>query len=321
MILPRKKYVLDQETLEFRQVKLAGRQLLGRLFFWFFISLMSAGVYTLFVGHFLGSPKTSLLNDQLEEEKLRYFLLQKEMAHYAGVVDGLRNSDEVSYRPLLELDPITESQRNAATGGVDRYSELNGYRNSELMIDVLSSLDELKRQAYIQSRSFEEVRTATDAWVVEMEHMPWIRPVNASIPLGEGVRFREKHPVTGDSRMHWGQDFKAPEGTEVFATGAGTVINAGWSGGGHGNRVVIDHGYGFQTVYGHLSGIKVSVGQKVKRFELIGLSGNTGVSTGPHLHYEVILSGKYDIPSNYFSDDLSADEYNEMIDLFSSKRR
>jgi murein DD-endopeptidase MepM/ murein hydrolase activator NlpD len=135
------------------------------------------------------------------------------------------------------------------------------------------------------------------------------------------VRFREKHPVTGDSRMHWGQDFKAPEGTEVYATGAGTVIDAGWSRGGHGNRVIIDHGYGFQTVYGHLSGVKVSVGHKVKRFELIGLSGNTGISTGPHLHYEVILSGKYAIPSNYFSDDLSGDEYNEMIDLFSSKRR
>jgi murein DD-endopeptidase MepM/ murein hydrolase activator NlpD len=321
MILPGRKYELDHGTLEFRQVKLAGKRLLGRLFFWFFISLMSAGVYALFVGHFLGSPKMSLLNNQLEEEKLRYFLLQKEMAHYAEIVAGLRISDEVRYRPLLELSPISQVQRNAAAGGVDRYAELSGYRNSGLMINVLSSLDELKRQAYIQSRSFEEIRSATDEWVIEMEHMPWIRPVNASIPLGEGVRFRDSHPVTGDSRMHWGQDFRAPEGTEVFATGAGTVVDAGWSSGGHGNRVIIDHGYGFRTVYGHLSAIQVSVGKKVKRFELIGISGNTGISTGPHLHYEVILSGRYAVPSNYFSDDLSADEYNEMIDLFSSKRR
>lgn len=321
MILHGKKYELDHGTLEFRQVKLAGRRLFGQLFFWFFISLMSAGVYALFVGHFLGSPKKSILNSRLEEEKLRYFLLQKEMTHYAGVIDEMIISDEIRYRPLLELEPISQSQRNAATGGVDKYSDLTGYRNSGLMISVLSSLDELKRQTTIQSRSFEEIKSATDDWVIEMEHMPWIRPVHASIPLGEGVRFREKHPVTGESRMHWGQDFKAPEGTDVYATGAGTVIDAGWSSGGHGNRVIIDHGYGHQTVYGHLSGVKVSVGQKVKRFEIVGLSGNTGISTGPHLHYEVIQSGKYAIPSNFFSDDLSDDEYDEMIDLFSSKKR
>ncbi len=321
MILNGKKYELDHETLEFRRVKLAGRRLLGRLFFWFFISLMTAGVYALFVGHFLGSPKKSILNSRLEEEKLRYFLLQREMSQNAEVVDEMKTSDEIRYRPLLELEPISESQRNAATGGIDSYSELTGYRNSGLMISVLSSLDELKRQAYIQSRSFEEIKTATDEWVVEMEHKPWIRPVHASIPLGEGVRFREKHPVTGDSRMHWGQDFKAPEGTDVYATGAGTVIDAGWSGGGHGNRVIIDHGYGYQTVYGHLSSVKVSVGQKVKRGVLVGLSGNTGISTGPHLHYEVIQAGRYEIPSDFFSDDLSDDEYDEMITLFSSKRR
>jgi murein DD-endopeptidase MepM/ murein hydrolase activator NlpD len=318
MIMFRRKYVLDQSSLEFRQVNLAGRQLLGRLLFWFFISLMSAGVYALFIGHYIGSPKKILLQRQLEEEKLKYQLMQKDMSQFYQHLADLRVYDEMKYRPILNLELVSDAQRLAGVGGVEKYSDMSGYINSEVMIRSISLLDDLKRRAVIQSRSFAEIRTAVDEWKVKMKHLPMISPVRVTIPLGEGLKKREVHPVHGTPSWHRGQDFSTPVGTEVYATGAGTVIAAGWNSGGYGNFIRIDHGYGYQTTYGHLSHVGVEVGQKVIRGDKIGLSGNTGVSTGPHLHYEIALYGNTENPLHYFSSDLTEEEYNEMIQTLSS---
>ena len=318
--MPGKKYVLDHVSLEFRQVRLAGKQLFGRLFFWFFMSLMAAGVYSLFFVHFIGSPKKILLSRQLQEEKLNHAMIEQDMLKFYLRVNQFRVNDEVRFRPILDLEPLSETQRSAGTGGVERYSDLTGFINSDVMISSQSILDDLKQQTKIQTISYEELKTAAAGWKIKMEHLPFISPVKVTIPRGEGLKKREVHPVHGTPSWHRGQDFSAPVGTEVYATGAGNVIDAGWNGGGYGNFVRIDHGYGYQTTYGHLSQVGVEVGQKVNRGDKIGLSGSTGVSTGPHLHYEIALYGNVQNPLHFFNDDLTDEEYLEMIGILNSRK-
>jgi len=318
--MPLKKYELDNGSLQFKQVKLGGKQLLQRVLFWFFISLTAAGVYSLFIVHFIGSPKKILLNRQLEELKLNHSMVQKDMEKLYTSINNLRADDEIKFRPILDLDIISETQRSAGTGGVDKYANLVGYKNSDVMIRSMSILNDIKQQTRIQTISFDEIKVAAAEWKVKMEHLPYISPVKVNIPRGDGVGRREIHPVHGTPSWHKGQDFSAPIGTEVYATGSGNVIDAGWNSGGFGNYVRIDHGYGFHTTYGHLSNVGVEVGQKVKRGDLIGLSGSTGVSTGAHLHYEISLYGNVQNPLHFFSDDLTDEEYLEMITILNSAK-
>jgi murein DD-endopeptidase MepM/ murein hydrolase activator NlpD len=154
-----------------------------------------------------------------------------------------------------------------------------------------------------------------------MDHQPIISPVDVKFRLGDGFKFREIHPVLGTPRMHYGQDFEVPYGTEVHATGDGKIIESGWNPGGFGNYIVIDHGYGLQSTYGHLSDIKVVREMNVKRGDLIGLSGSTGTSSGPHLHYQINQYGEHKNPINFFNNDITVEEYNEMIQALGSKSK
>jgi murein DD-endopeptidase MepM/ murein hydrolase activator NlpD len=173
----------------------------------------------------------------------------------------------------------------------------------------------------VQQESFIAVNERMTEWQREMEYLPMICPVDVAITRGDGLKFREVHPVLGTPQWHFGQDFNAPYGSEVYATGAGKVIFAGWSSDGFGNHVIIDHGYGYQTIYGHLSKINLPVGMNVKRGDLLGLSGNSGTSSGPHLHYQIMLNGNHQNPLYFFSDDLTPEEYREMILTLSSKSK
>jgi murein DD-endopeptidase MepM/ murein hydrolase activator NlpD len=182
-------------------------------------------------------------------------------------------------------------------------------------------MEEIKNLANVQNESFKTIAERTAEWKRELDHFPGISPVSVSFRLGDGYRFRAIHPVTGTPRMHNGQDFEVPFGTDVYATGDGSVIESGWAG-GFGNCIVIDHGYGLRTLYGHLSAIKVVKGLNVKRGDLIGISGSSGsLSTGPHLHYQIEQLGQYKNPINFFNNDMSFDEYNEMIQAFESKSK
>ena len=155
-----------------------------------------------------------------------------------------------------------------------------------------------------------------------MDHQPVISPVDVKFKLGDGFHFRDVHPVLGTPKMHYGQDFPVPPGTQVYATGGGKIIEAGWGGTqGFGNMIVIDHGYGLQSTYGHLSKINVVVGQLVKRGDMLGLTGNTGLSSGPHLHYQIDQFGEHKNPVNFFNNDITEQEYSEMIQAFESKSK
>jgi len=219
------------------------------------------------------------------------------------------------------MDVIPESYRKAGYGGVDRFRDLAGYANSDILVSYRTKIDEIKNMANVQNESFNTIAERTSEWKREMDHQPMISPVSVSFRLGDGYRFREIHPVTGEPRMHYGQDFEVPYGTDIYATGDGNVVESGYNTGGFGNYIVIDHGYGLQTTYGHLSEIRVPKGMNVKRGDLIGLSGSTGISTGPHLHYEIKKFGEHKDPINFFNNDMTEEEFKEMIQELGSKTR
>jgi murein DD-endopeptidase MepM/ murein hydrolase activator NlpD len=315
------KYVLDLSDLQYKRVRLPWKKKVLHIFLWFAGSVVVATVYGTFIENTFGSPKEKLLSQQVENLKLQYTLIGRELDNSLASLNSFRLSDDKRYRPILDMDSVPESYRKAGIGGVDRYSDLTGYINSDMMIEYKSKIDEIKVRASVQKESFKSINEMSLEWKREMDHFPGISPVNVKFKLGDTFRWRTIHPVLGTSRMHNGQDFEVPYGTNVYATGDGSVIESGWNSGGFGNCIVIDHGYGLQTVYGHLSDIKVVTGQNVKRGDLIGISGSSGLSSGPHLHYQVEQFGAHKNPVNFFNNDVSADEYNDMIQAFASKSK
>jgi len=315
------KYVLDLTDLQYKRVSLPWKVKILHLLLWFTLSVIVTIFYVSVFRSLFGSPKEKLLTNQVENLKLQYSLIGREIDNSVALLNSFRLSDDRRYRPILDMDSVPESYRQAGYGGVDRFRDLTGYMNSDLLISYMSRIEEIKNRANIQKESFTSIAEMAVEWRREVDHQPLISPVDVKYRLGDGFKFREIHPVYGTPRMHYGQDFSVPYGTDVYATGDGTVIESGWNSGGFGNYIVIDHGYGLQSTYGHLSQIKVSKGTNVKRGDLIGLSGNTGTSSGPHLHYQIDQFGEHKNPVNFFNNDISIDEYNEMIQALESKSK
>jgi len=316
-----RKYFLDLNDLQYKQVKLPWNKKLLRLLLWLAVTIAVTVVYATIFEKFYGSPKEKMLSQEIDNLKLMYTIAGKELDNAYEMMNGLRMSDEVRYRSVLEMDSIPGSFRNPGFGGIDRFRELDGYYNSTLMKSTRTRIEELKNMVAVQDESFSAIEEKRVEWERMYEYLPMISPVDVAIRLGDGLKFREVHPVHGNPQWHFGQDFEAGYGTEVFATGAGTVIDAGWNTGGFGNHVRIDHGYGYQTIYGHLSSIKVSKGMHVKRGDLIGLTGSSGTSSGPHLHYQIDQYGQHQNPLYYFNNDLTREEYFDMIQLLTSSTK
>jgi hypothetical protein len=314
-----KKYFLDPADLQFKQVRLAWRHRISRFTIWFAASVLVSAVYISAFENWFGSPKEELLEQQVEELKLRYSFLQRKIDYSEQVLSYLRQSDEMRYRPLLDMEPVPATLRVPGTGGTDKSREFKTLSNGSLVGETRERVDLLINMSRVQEESFKSVEERKDEWIRENEYLPKISPVDVIYPRGDGLKFRLEHPVLGIARMHNGQDFSCPYGTDVHATGAGRVVTAGWSGNGFGHHVIIDHGYGFTTIYGHLSKIEVTEGMNVKRGDLLGLSGNSGTSSGPHLHYQIDFNGSHKNPLEFFSDDLTPEEYREMILTLSSR--
>lgn len=309
----RSRYRLDRENLLYRRVKLTFKQSLVRFSVGLIISLVLATAYGVGFKAVIGSPKEKLLETQLAQVKQNYTLLEEKFNILDGELMEIAVSENNVYRPVLKMDTLAASFRKSGFGGSNKYEELEGYENSDLMKSAMLRLDELERKAYIQSMSFEDIIPVLNDWKSSIDHVPLIQPVRVGIPLGEGIRFRNDHPVLHVSRWHYGQDFRAPSGTKVYATGAGKVTKAAWTPYGFGNRIEIDHGFGYKSIYAHLSGFNVKAGQMVQRGDLLGFSGSTGISSGPHMHYEVHLNGKVQNPNEYFGNNLTVREYKDMI--------
>lgn len=316
-MLKRKKYVFDTANLQFLQHRRKWSEKFLRFSLFLVVSVLLTLLYSVIFHHYFGYPQQERLSQKIEEMKLNYDLLDRKVDGYSAIVADMRSDDNSSYRAILDLPVIPENISEGGAGGVFRFSDLSGYMNTEMMTAIRSKLENLRTETTIQYNSFTELVEKAADWKQMWEHLPYIRPVNVSMPLGDGVKFREHHPVTGSPRWHFGQDFRCPQGTEVHATGAGIVYYAGNENDGFGIKVVIDHGYGYRTIYGHLSKYMVKIGQKVKRGDLIALSGDTGVSSGPHLHYQIDLFGSHVNPLWYFDDNLTEGEYFQMLDYLS----
>jgi hypothetical protein len=317
----RRKYFLDPVDLQYKQVKLPWKKKFFRAFMFIGVTSVLTFIYATLFHNYFGSPKEKILSQEIENLKFEYSIVSKDIAGYFELLDGLKMSDEIRYRTILNMDSIPGQFRNPAFGGIDRFSNLDGYRNTPLLKQTRTKIEEIKNMASVQAESFTKIAERITDWRYEMDHLPAISPVDPSFKLGDGLRFRDVHPVLGTGRMHYGQDFNVPYGTKVYATGDGKVVESGWNSGGYGNVVMIDHGNGLQSIYGHLSEIRVPDGMNVKRGDMIGLSGSSGLSSGPHLHYQINKFGQAIRPTDLFNVDLSQEEYQDMIEAFASKSR
>ena len=215
---------------------------------------------------------------------------------------------------IFESEPVSTSLWTSGVGGTERYKVLSKYNSGELMVDVNVKLDNLKRKMFWQSESYEEIVKLVHNKEEKLQSLPAIQPVSNTdlkrMASGYGWRI---DPVYGVTKFHSGMDFTAPTGTEIYATGKGRAIKVDYSTGGYGNRIIIDHGYGYQTLYAHMSAFAVKQGESVQRGQVIGYVGNTGKSVGPHLHYEVHKNGEKVNPVYFYYQDLDDSSFEEMI--------
>ena len=231
-------------------------------------------------------------------------------------MDELENRDDNIYRVIFEAEPIPKSIRQAGIGGVDRYANLEGFAESKLLIETAKKLDKLKSEIYVQSKSFDEVFAMARNKEKMLASIPAIQPIRnidmRRISSYFGYRIDPFYKV---KKFHEGLDFSAPKGTPVHVTGDGRVVRVIRSNRGYGNEILVNHGFGYMTRYAHLSAFKVKKGQYVKRGQVIGLVGDTGKSTAPHLHYEVIKNHHPINPIDFFFNDLTPIEYSKMVEL------
>jgi len=312
------KYYYDPKTLSYRKIEKGPGYRLRNTAIFLASSALFALVFYLLADNFIDSPKEKRLKRELENMKIQYAILNERMDQVATVLDELQQRDDNIYRVIFEAEPIPNTIRKAGFGGANRYKKLDGFQNSDLIKETSKEMDRLTKQVYVQSRSFDEVIRLAEDKSELLEAIPAIQPVANEdlkrLASGFGMRL---DPFTKAPKMHYGMDFTADIGTPVYATGDGTIIRADSKSSGFGRHIRIDHGYGYITIYAHLSEYDTRVGQKVKRGEIIGYVGNTGRSRGPHLHYEVHLNGERLNPVNFYYGDLSPEEFSTIINLAS----
>ncbi|MEN9444659.1 MAG: hypothetical protein RIS47_1549, partial [Bacteroidota bacterium] len=271
------------------------------------------------LSYVFGSPTERSLRRENELLKLNYELMNQKYDDAEKVLAELNDRDDHIYRAIFGTKPIASAIRQAGMGGNDRYADLKQFEWSELAISTTQRVDRLAKQIVIQSKSFDEVEQLALNKVKMLASIPAIQPIpNKDLnhrPYGYGSRI---DPVYKTPAFHEGMDFSAPVGTPIYATGDGKVLQADSESRGYGKHVKISHGYGYVTLYGHMSKIIAKPGQKVKRGDIIGLVGSTGKSVGPHLHYEVRINDQPVNPVYFYYDDLSAKEYDKMIEISNS---
>lgn len=308
------KYKYNTQTLTYERVELSWKHRARKFLGYLATGSVFAAVTIVIAYNVLESPKEKQLERELGQMQFQYEVLNRKLEQVNEVLAEMQERDADIYRTILEAEPISRSERKGGIGGVNRYRELEGYDNSTLMIETSRRLDELARQLYIQSKSFDEVVKLAKNKTKMLASIPAIQPISNKHlrhqPSGYGWR---THPIYKKPEFHPGMDFAANTGTEIYATGDGVVARADDMAQGYGNHVVIDHGFGYKTLYGHMSKMVVTVGQQVKRGQLIGYVGSTGLSTAPHVHYEVHKNGEKINPINFFYNDLSPAEYEELI--------
>lgn len=316
--MPKTRYHFNPKSLTFEKVRSNVRDRIKWLVGMVSTGMVFSAIILVIAYNLVESPKEKILKREIEQYKFQYQVLNDRLDKMMVVMNDLQKRDDDIYRVIFEAEPIPASQRLAGYGGADRYEKLEGYDNSKILIETTKKVDRLSRMMYVQSKSYDEVFALAKNKSDMLMCIPAIQPISnkdlTRIASGFGFRI---HPIYKGFHMHTGIDFTAPRGTPVYATGNGKVIRPDGNMTGYGQFVVVDHGYGYKTVYAHLSRLAVRPGQKVTRGQVIGYVGNTGISTGPHLHYEVRWNNKPVDPINYFFNDLKPEEYKKLIELAS----
>jgi len=308
------KYRFNPKTLAFEKVeqKLSKKALI--IFGVFSVVMVVVIVFSSSIFSLFDSPEVKSLRKENQQLLSEYKSMNVKLTQIATVLDELQVRDDNIYRVILSSDPIPSSVRKAGFGGVDRYAKLESFNNNEIVKSTSKKIDILSKQAYIQAKSYEEVLDLAKSKEKELASTPAIIPLKtkdiSKYSSGWGMRI---HPIFKVKRFHYGLDFVARTGTKVYATGEGTVVATENQRSGHGKHIIIDHGFGYSTLYAHLSKFDVKPGQKIERGQLIGFVGNTGTSTAPHLHYEVHKNGKEVDPKYYCFKDLTPSEFEQLV--------
>ncbi len=310
------KYKFNPESLSYYKVESSFKQKALKALAYFFVFLVNASIGYLLYSVAFDSPKEKGLKRQISEMSLNIELFNKQLDNIESVLSDMQQRDDNIYRTIFEAEPLNYSVREGGFGGSNRYKNLEKLENSKIVINTAKRLDIIKGKVVIQSKSYDDLMKMAVSKEKMLASIPNIQPISNKTlertASGWGYRI---HPIYKIRKFHYGIDFTAPTGTDIYVTGDGVVEQIESSHRGYGNSILINHGYGVKTLYAHLDHFKVKQGQKVKRGEVIGFVGNTGLSTAPHLHYEVLHNGEKVNPINYFFNDLTADEFDRMIEL------
>ena len=316
------KYYYDKKTLSYKRIKSTGIEKIKYSLYFLISTLFSSLILIFIFFQFFDSPKEKLLKKEIDNLITHYESINDGLKQIEIVLDDIQNRDDNIYRVIFEAEAIPSSIRKAGYGGINRYNNLKGFKNSELVINTSKKLNQISKQLYIQSKSFDEIIDLAKNKSKMLAALPAIQPVSnkdlSRMASGFGYRI---HPIYKTKKFHYGMDFSAKTGTPIYATADGKIAKVSRRRRGFGNHVVIDHGFGYKTLYAHMQKYIVKKGQKVKRGEVIGYVGNTGTSVAPHLHYEVHKNGRKINPVNFYYNDLTPEEYEKMIFLSSQSNQ
>jgi len=318
--MARIKYYYDTETCKYERVKTKTSDVvLNALGLLAMVAIMAAIMGYTFYKHF-ESPKELILNNEIKELEFEYDKLTSKVKDMELMLNGIEQRDDNIYRVVLGAEPIDKSIRNAGVGGSDRYKSIKdkNLSHEEMVIAINEQVDHVRRKLYIESKSQDEVAKMAEKKEKLFAAIPAIQPISNKqlVALASGFGLRT-HPIYKVRKMHTGIDFAASIGTPIYATADGVIKEVSVKFSGYGKMVEIDHGFGYRTRYAHMHEFAVRSGQNIKRGDLIGYVGNTGLSTAPHLHYEVLINGSQVDPVHYFYNDLSPAEYEKVLELAS----
>ncbi len=310
------KYYYDPDTLSYRPIEFTNKKLISNVVL-FILASFVFGLSSLLIllnSDWINTPAEISQKRALENYELQFEILSKKLNQIEAVVENIEERDNNIYRVYFEASPIPEEQRRAGFGGVNRYKNLEGYDNSDLIINTTKRLDVLSKQTVVQSRSLDEIERLAANKAELIEAIPSIQPIKNQdlMRMASGYGYRTD-PFTKKRRFHYGMDFTARRGTPIYATGNGVVKRADNRSSGYGKHIRIDHGFGYVSLYAHLSKYNVRRGQRVKRGDIIGYVGNTGRSVGPHLHYEIFKDKKKINPLNFYYGNLSQKEFDALL--------
>lgn len=310
------KYRLDTDSLKIIKHKPTLKEKLFRVLSMLVSGLFFAGIVITVAYTFFESPKEKILKRELEQYELQFDILKDRINRLEGVAQDLQERDDDIYRVIFEAEPVPQSIRDGGYGGTNRYARLEGYNNSELLISTTKKVDKLANKLYVQSKSFDKVFEMAKNKEEMLASIPAIQPVsNNNLKRISSYYGYRTDPFYKVRKFHKGIDFSAPTGTPIYSPGHGVVESTGYSHQGYGNRMVIDHGFNYKSVYAHINDFKVKKGDTVERGELIATIGNTGKSTAPHLHYEVRKGQESVNPIYYFFNDITPEQFQKMVKL------